>query len=125
MVKRNKKPKETVKRKSVKEFFNALMAETDFTYTVGFTNAFKKDINSCYKQSLDLNLLEEVIKKLARNQQLADKYKVHKLTGYELKANEKIMECHVLPDWLLVWAQDDKELILIFTSTGSHAYLFS
>jgi mRNA interferase YafQ len=119
-----KKDTEKLKRKSVKEFFDSLTAESDFIYTLGFTKAFKKDINSCYKQNLDLNILEEVIKKLARNEKLSEKYKVHKLRGYELKNNEKVMECHILPDWLLIWVQNDKELILVFTDTGAHSYLF-
>ncbi len=113
-----------VKRKTVKEFFASLASEPDFVYNVGFTGAFKKDIVSCYKKNLDLNLVEDVIKRLAKNENLEQKFKVHKLTGYKLKGNEKIMECHIQPDWLLVWIQKNYEMVLVFINTGSHSELF-
>jgi mRNA interferase YafQ len=112
------------KRKTVKDFFKSLESDTNFVYKVGFTKAFKKDITSCYKQNLDLNLAEHVIKSLAKNEKLEEKYRVHKLTGYKVKNDEKIMECHIMPDWLLVWVQRSEEMVLVFINTGSHSELF-
>ena len=50
---------------------------------------------------------------------------VHRLTGYgKERKGERFMECHVAPDWLLIWVQKDDAMILVFTNTGSHAELF-
>jgi len=47
------------------------------------------------------------------------------LTGYgKERKGEKYMECHVAPDWLLIWVQKDNEMVLVFTNTGSHAKMF-
>jgi len=90
-------------------------------YTIKFTNKFKKDVNRCLKQGLDLNLLRDVIDLLAKTGKLPPEYKPHPLKGnYKNR-----MECHIKPDWLLVWMQNDIELILLFTDTGKHSYLFS
>jgi len=89
-------------------------------YKILYTNRFKKDYKLCIKRGLDILLLEEVIKLLENNGKLPAKFKPHKLTG-----NYKdCWECHVKPDWLLVWLQDDNELTLIFTNTGTHSDLF-
>jgi len=69
-------------------------------------------------------LLETVIVKLAKKEQLSENHFLHPLKGYKQKDSEKIMECHVQPDWLLIWKQNDTELILILTSTGTHSDLF-
>jgi len=76
------------------------------------------------KRNLDLDLLEKVIVMLARNEELPVNTFPHPLKGYKKKENEVVMECHVQPDWLLVWKQNDKELTLILTDTGTHSDLF-
>jgi mRNA interferase YafQ len=116
---------EKKQRMTVAEFFEALEANEDFIYAVAHTNSFKKNVKLCYKQNLDLNELYKVIASLAKLETLSPKNHVHHLTGYgkEIKG-EKYMECHVAPDWVLIWVQNDNEMILIFTSTGSHSNMF-
>jgi mRNA interferase YafQ len=89
-------------------------------YSIKFTNKFKKDVKRCQKRGLDLSLLRDVIDILATIGKLPPKYKAHQLGGnYKNR-----MECHIQPDWLLVWIQNGKELILLFTDTGTHSDLF-
>lgn len=89
-------------------------------YKISFTNKFKKDYKLCKKRGLDISKLEEVVDLLHRNGKLPSKYKPHILKG-----NYKgLWECHIKPDWLLVWLQDDDELTLLFTNTGTHSDLF-
>lgn len=89
-------------------------------FTIKTTNRFEKDVKLCQKRGYDLNLLKEVMLLLSTNGSLPIKYKPHKLSG-----NYKdCWECHIKPNWLLVWKQDDTELILLFTNTGTHSDLF-
>jgi mRNA interferase YafQ len=107
------------------DFFEALAAREDFTFAVAYTSSFKKNVMLCYRQNLDLNALYQVIVSLAKQEALPPKNHVHPLRGYgKERKGEKYMECHVAPDWLLVWVQKDDEMILVLTSTGSHALLF-
>jgi len=115
---------EKIKRKTPDDFFKSLENHDDFVYNVYNTNTFKKNVRLCYKRNLDLDLLEKVIVKLAKNEELPANNYPHPLKGYKKKQNEEVMECHVLPDWLLVWTQNDTELILLLTNTGSHSDLF-
>jgi len=112
------------KRKTPKEFFNSLKEAKGFVYHLTASNTFKKDIDRCYRRNLDLLLLETVIIKLARDEELDEKYCVHKFHGIAKKADEGIWECHIQPDWLLIWKQNDTELVLILTNTGTHSDLF-
>jgi mRNA interferase YafQ len=89
-------------------------------YTILYTNRFKKDVKKCAKRGLDISILKEVIRILTQTGTLPPQYKTHRLKG---RYNSKV-ECHLQPDWLLVWQQNDKELILLFTNTGTHADLF-
>jgi len=74
---------------------------------------------------LDLNELYKVIASLAKKETLPPKNHVHQLIGYgKHRQNEKHMECHIEPDWLLIWIQKDDEIILVLTSTGTHSDLF-
>lgn len=57
---------------------------------------------------------------LAEKGKLPEKYKAHKLTGNY----KECWECHIKPDWLLVWKQNDTELILLFINTGTYSDLF-
>lgn len=84
------------------------------------TNRFKKDIKIAIKRKLDLNELDYVVSKLANQEDLEDKYKDHALSG-----NYKdFRECHIKPDWLLIYLIDDEELELLLLRTGSHSDLF-
>lgn len=89
-------------------------------YTVKYSGLFKKSYKRCLKRGCDENKFKEVISLLAEHGRLPQKYKPHHLTG-----NYKgYMECHISPDWLLIWEQHNKELILILVDTGSHSDLF-
>jgi mRNA interferase YafQ len=89
-------------------------------YNIQYTNRFKKDYKLCQKRGLDMSLLKTAISILASTGTLPPHYKTHPLKGKFQGA----MECHIQSNWLLVWQQNDKELILLFTNTGTHADLF-
>ena len=89
-------------------------------YKISFTNKFKKDYKLCVKRGYDIHKLEEVITILQKTGKLPAKYRPHVLKGYYAG----LWECHIKPDWLLVWLQDDKELTLLLTNTGTHSDLF-
>jgi mRNA interferase YafQ len=89
-------------------------------YQLTTTNKFNKSLKLCEKRGYDLTLLGKVIDTLQETGTLPSKDKPHKLTG-----NFKgCWECHIKPDWLLIWKQNDKELILLFLDTGTHSDLF-
>jgi mRNA interferase YafQ len=112
-------------RMTIEDFFENLASNQDFVYAVAYTNSFKKDVKRCYKQNLDLNELYKIIEKLAKIEKLPPKNQVHSLTGFgKERKGEKFMECHILPDWLLIWVQKDNEMILVLTNTGTHSDLF-
>ena len=112
-------------RMTVEVFFESLELNNDFIFAVAYTNSFKKNVRLCYKQNLDLNELYKVISSLAKLETLPPKNCVHRLTGFgKERKGEKYMECHITPDWLLIWVQKDDEMILVFTNTGSHAKMF-
>ncbi len=89
-------------------------------YKVLFSNRFEKDIALCLKRGLKAEKLYHAIELLRQTGTLPAKYKPHKLSG----KYKGCWECHIQPDWLLVWQQNDKELILLFTNTGTHSDLF-
>jgi mRNA interferase YafQ len=114
-----------VGRKTPKEFFTSFSEESENAlYLVDYTTKFKKSIGLCYRRGLDLGLLETAIKILSRKGILPETYLSHPLKGYKRKANEMVMECHIQPDWLLIWLQNNNELTLLLTDTGSHSDLF-
>jgi mRNA interferase YafQ len=90
-------------------------------YTILTTNRFEKDVLRCKMQGLNLSLLKEVMSILAQNGNLPAKYKPHKLSG----KYSGCWECHIKPDWLLIWQQNDTQLTLLFLNTGSHSHLLN
>ena len=89
-------------------------------YEIKPSNQFKKDVRLAQKRGYNLNLLTEVIKALADGETLDPKYKDHQLSGnYGF-----FRECHVQPDWLLIYAIEDDTLILYLSRTGTHSDLF-
>ncbi|MDE6144019.1 MAG: type II toxin-antitoxin system YafQ family toxin [Muribaculaceae bacterium] len=90
------------------------------TYEVITSKRFEKALKRCARRGLDLPKLSEAIGILARDGSLPPVYRPHKLTG----AYKGLWECHIQPDWLLIWEQDDTELRLIFIDTGPHSDLF-
>ena len=89
-------------------------------YIIKVTNQFKKDWKLCVKRGYPMDLLQEVITLLAQNGKLPAQYKAHKLSGD--RTGE--WECHIKPDWLLVWEQNDTDLILLMLNTGTHSDIF-
>lgn len=89
-------------------------------YTVKFTAQFKKDFKLTMKRGSKIELLEEVITILAMGEALPEKHKDHALTGNWVGHRE----CHVLPDWLLIYRVEDEVLVLTLIRTGTHSDLF-
>ena len=91
-------------------------------YKVDSTNNFNRQYKAIKKQGKDLNKLKYVIKKLANGEELERKYKNHKLIDNNVY--QDCYECHISPNWLLVYKIYGDELILLLFATGSHAELF-
>ena len=92
-------------------------------YKVDSTNNFNRQYKAIKKQGKDLNKLKYVIKKLANGEELERKYKNHKLIDNNVYQN--CYECHISPNWLLIYKIYGDELILLLYSTGSHSELFN
>lgn len=93
----------------------------DTRYIVKVTTQFKKDYKLAIKRGMDIGLLEDVIAELASGIPLPEKNRDHALTGNWTGHRE----CHILPDWLLIYRIDDNILVLTLSRTGSHSDLFS
>ena len=89
-------------------------------YIVKPTTQFKKDFKLAMKRSMKIEMLEEVIAMLAMGETLPDKHKDHALTGNWVGHRE----CHILPDWLLIYRIEDEVLVLTLARTGTHSDLF-
>ena len=89
-------------------------------YNVAYTNRFKKDVKRAVKRGYDLSLLEKAIDLLQKTGKLPAHYKPHLLSG----KYAGLHECHIKPDWLLIWEQNDDKLTLLFLTTGTHSDLF-
>ena len=89
-------------------------------YSVRTTKSFDKAFKLCLKRGYDESAFREVLSILMDKGKLPAKFRPHKLSGKYKKA----WECHITSDWLLIWLQDDKELTLILTQTGTHSDLF-
>ena len=89
-------------------------------YEVKFTNAFKKSYKLMKKRGLDISLLDEVVDTLRQGKKLDDKYHDHALTGNY----QGFRECHIKPDWLLIYLIENDILTLTLVDTGSHSALF-
>lgn len=91
-------------------------------YNIEMTSRFKKDYKKIRKQNKNVEKLVKVVYELANGNELDEKYKNHKLI--DDKEFKNCMECHIEPDWLLVYKIQDNELILLLFATGSHSDLF-
>lgn len=91
-------------------------------YEVVATSLFKKELKVIKKRSKDLEKLRKVINTLSNNEKLDEKYKDHQLVNSTRFKNCR--ECHIEPDWLLVYRVDNNELVLLLVETGSHSDLF-
>lgn len=89
-------------------------------YDIRPTTKFQKDLKRVQKRGYDIRLLTAVIKTLAMGEPLPGKNRDHPLTG----DFSGCRECHITPDWLLIYEIDGNDLILYLTRTGSHSDLF-
>lgn len=92
-------------------------------YNIKRSNNFKKQYKKVLKKGKDVSKLEKVIEALASGEQLDKKYKDYNLN--DNKYYRGCRECHIEPDWLLVYKIKNDELILFLVETGSHSDLFN
>ena len=89
-------------------------------YKLRTTKQFEKDVKRCFKRGLPLDKLRKVMELLEKDGFLPQSYRPHLLHG-----NRKGQwECHIEPDWLLIWEQYEDELLMLMINTGSHSDLF-
>lgn len=88
-------------------------------YKIEYTKSFQKGLKRAEKRGFDLERLREVVEKLQQGENLDERYRDHKLKGN--KADYR--ECHIQPDWLLIYKVDNNVLILTLVATGSHSEL--
>ena len=91
-------------------------------YEIVLTSAFKKELKNIKKRNKDLTKITEVVNKLASGQELEAKYRDHALAN-NLRFRD-CRECHIEPDWLLVYKKSKSELTLFLIETGTHSDLF-
>lgn len=89
-------------------------------YTVKPTSQFRKDYKLAMKRGRKVALLDQVIARLSLGESLDEKNRDHALTG--TWAGHR--ECHILPDWLLIYRIENDVLVLTLTRTGTHSDLF-
>ncbi len=89
-------------------------------YTVKFTTAYKKSYKLMKKRGLDISELDEVVDMLRLGKKLSEKYRDHALSG-EFSG---FRECHIRPNWLLVYLIEDDVLTLTLVDTGTHSDIF-
>lgn len=89
-------------------------------YKLEQTNRFKKDVKLARKRGLSMDLLDKAVTLLVTDGKLPAAYHPHKLSG-NYKGH---WECHIQPDWLLIWEQSDAIKLVTLTRTGSHSDLF-
>ncbi len=84
------------------------------------SNKFKKDLKLAIKRGYNISLLEEAVNKLSSGEALEERYRDHALVGNYAD----FRECHISPDWLLIYQINDEKLILVLSRTGTHSDLF-
>ena len=89
-------------------------------YKIKFTKRFKKDLKQAKKQGKDIEKLFDIIEKIARDETLDERYRDHSLAGNY----KRTRECHIEPDFLLIYEKIEKVLVLSLVRTGSHSELF-
>ena len=87
---------------------------------VEWTNVFKRDYKRAMKRNLDISHLDDIIGKLSRREALPPKNQDHQLHNNWVGCRE----CHIAPDWILIYRIFDEKLVLSLTRTGSHSDLF-
>lgn len=95
----------------------------NYKYEVVYSAKFKKSLKKVLKQGKNIDELKSVIDKLTLKEELDPKFRNHKLI--DDKNYKDCYECHIKPDWLLIYQYIDNELLLLLTNTGSHSDLFN
>jgi mRNA interferase YafQ len=85
-----------------------------------YTTQFKKDYKKCKKRELPLDEIQNIMELLIDKEELPPKYKDHVLKG----SYKGFGECHIGPDWLLIYLVKKEEGVIVFTRTGTHSDLF-
>ena len=85
-----------------------------------WTTKFKKDYKLAIKRNLNIDLLDDIIRALSRGETLPEKNNDHELTGDWMGHRE----CHIQPDWLLIYRIEEDMLVLTLSRTGTHRDLF-
>ena len=96
------------------------MKNDEIIYSIRTTNQFRKSLKRMSKRGYNLDLLDNVVNILAKGKKLPKQNKAHYLKGNYIGHRE----CHITPDWLLIYKITEKDLILLLTNTGSHSDLF-
>lgn len=89
-------------------------------YKIKPTTKFQKDLKRVQRRGYDLALLAEILQKLADGETLPTKNMDHNLSG----GYARCRECHIAPDWLLIYELSESDLLLYLTRTGTHCDLF-
>ena len=89
-------------------------------YSINYSKRFEMDLKRCVKRVLHIQRIKDAVKLLAETGSLPAKYRPHRLSG----KMQGQWECHIEPDWLMTWLQNDTELTLLFLQTGTHSDLF-
>ena len=88
--------------------------------TIKYHTMFKKDFKRIKKRGYDISRLEKIVELLAYEVPLPEQFKDHNLSGNY----NGFRECHIAPDWLLIYQVNNNELVLVLSRTGSHSDLF-
>ena len=88
--------------------------------TIKFQAAFRRDYKRIVRRGYDVRLLENVVQLLADEKPLPEKNRDHALSGDYIGCRE----CHITPDWLLIYRMEDDVLVLTLARTGTHSDLF-
>lgn len=88
-------------------------------YDVIYSKKFKKSLKKVTKQGKDINKLLDIVDKLATKETLEPKYKDHAL--YDNKRFKGCRDCHIEPDWVLIYKYLEEEIVLLLVNTGSHS----
>ena len=88
--------------------------------TIKYHTLFKKDFKRIKKRGYDISRLEKIVELLANEVPLPEQFKAHNLSGNY----NGFRECHIAPDWLLIYQVNNNELVLVLSRTGSHSDLF-
>lgn len=88
--------------------------------TIKYHTMFKKDFKRIKKRGYDISRLEKIVELLANEVPLPEQFKDHNISGNY----NGFRECHIAPDWLLIYQVNNNELVLVLSRTGSHSDLF-